>query len=260
MRGRPLTFSMSTNDPKQGEREYYLRIGEEGRRHATRKPFDDANTVRHIARFGAMLTSMRPPPARVVEFGCGTGWLSLMFAQSGYEVIGVDISPEAIALAEQAREERGIAHAAFRVGDYESIHIPEPADYVVFYDALHHAEVEEDALRTAHRILVPGGAAFCWEPGEGHAATPLAKELVRDYGVHEKDMPPTHIFSIARRVGFRRHQVLPLPEEYLGLLYRPGYTRAASQRDMRGRELLSLTRIVRWFFCPRPAGFVILYK
>ena len=73
-------------------------------------------------------------------------------------------------------------------------------------------------------------------------------------------MPPEHIFRVARKVGFRRHHVLPLPEEYLRLLYRPGYSGASGQRDLRGRELLSLTRIVRWFFRPRGAGFVVLYK
>lgn len=251
---------MSIFDPKQGEREYYARIGEEGRRHAARKPYEDAGTLRHIARFGAMLASMRPPPARVVEFGCGTGWLGLMFAQSGYEVIGIDISPDAIALAEEARQDRGIGHASFRLGDYESVEISEPADYVVFYDSLHHAASEEDALKTAYRVLVPGGSVFCFEPGAGHAATPLAKQIVAKYGVHEKDMPPEHIFRVARKVGFRRHHVLPQPEEYLRLLYRTGYNVATSQRDLRGREFLSLTRIVRWFFRPRKAGLVILYK
>jgi SAM-dependent methyltransferase len=248
-------------DPKQGERDYFARIGEEGRRHALRKPFEDhETTLRHLAEFSAMLSLMQPPPARIVEFGCGPGWLSLMFAQTGYEVIGVDISPEAIALAEAERIRRGIDHASFRVGDYESIEIGEPTHYVIFYDALHHAESEEAALRCAHRTLGPNGIVMCIEPGEGHGDTPLARQVVADYGVHEKDMPPEKIIELGQRVGFRRHLVLPRPGDYVRQLYRPGYIKGTSPRDLRGRELLSLLRLIRWFFRRRRLGLVLLFK
>jgi 2-polyprenyl-3-methyl-5-hydroxy-6-metoxy-1,4-benzoquinol methylase len=253
-------MSGAAYDPKKGEREYFARIGEEGRRHALRKPFDDGNTLRHLAQFSALLSLMRPPPARIVEFGCGTGWLSLMFAASGYEVIGIDISPDAIQLAREEQQRRGLAHASFRVADYETVQINEPTDYVIFYDSLHHAENEEDALRAAHRTLGPNGIVMCFEPGAGHGSTDLARQIVAEFGVHEKDMPPETIIRVGRRVGFRRHLVLPLPEEYLRQLYRPGYIKGRSPRDLRGRELLSLWRLIRWFFRARKLGLVLLFK
>ena len=86
-------------DPKQGEREYFARIGEEGRRHALRKPFSDDHCLEYLANVTTFMSLMRPPPGRIVEFGCGTGWLGQLFAQRGYEVIGIDISPDAIAMA-----------------------------------------------------------------------------------------------------------------------------------------------------------------
>jgi SAM-dependent methyltransferase len=248
-------------DPKQGEREYFARIGEEGRRHALRKPFDGhQRTFRYLTDFSAMLSMMRPPPARIVEFGCGAGWLSLMFAETGYEVIGVDISPDAIALAEQERQRRGIAHASFRVGDYEDVSITEPTHYVIFYDALHHAESEEAAMRAAYRTLASGGVVMCIEPGEGHASTETSQKAVAEFGVHEKDMPPAKIIQLGRAAGFRRHLVLPLPQEYTRLLYRPGYVKGTSPRDLRNREVLSLLRVIRWFFRRREIGIVLLFK
>src|SRR3954463_9121506 len=125
-------------DPKQGEREYFARLGEEGRRHAMRKPFSDAHCVEYLANLTTIMAVMRPPPARVVEFGCGSGWLGLLLAEAGYTVVGIDISPEAIAMAEQLRNERGITSAAYQLADYESVTIHPPADYAIFHDALHH--------------------------------------------------------------------------------------------------------------------------
>ena len=84
------TFS----DPKQGEREYFTRIGDAGRLHAMRKPFGDEHCTRHAINISVLFSLLPPPPGRIVEFGCGTGWLSLILAERGYEVVGIDTSKE----------------------------------------------------------------------------------------------------------------------------------------------------------------------
>ena len=38
-------------------------------------------------------------PAEIVDLGCGTGTLTVLMAEKGYDMIGVDISPEMLALA-----------------------------------------------------------------------------------------------------------------------------------------------------------------
>ena len=85
--------------PKAGELTYYERIGEAGRRHAVLKPFSDDECGLYLMRAGALLSLLPPPPARVLDCGCGTGWLSYFLAQRGYQVVATDISPDAIALA-----------------------------------------------------------------------------------------------------------------------------------------------------------------
>lgn len=247
-------------DPKQGEREYFARIGEEGRRHALRKPFSDDHCLEYLANVTALMSLMRPPPGRIVEFGCGTGWLGQLFAQRGYEVIGIDISPDAIALAEQLKAERGITNASYRVADYEEVRIDPPADYVVFHDALHHAESELAALRAAYAALVPAGMVLCIEPGEGHSRAESSRRAVAEFGVHEKDMPPRTVLRHARAAGFRRHVVLPWPWFHLRSVYRPAYADASTQRELWTRRLLSLGRIMRYFFRTRRQGLVVLWK
>jgi SAM-dependent methyltransferase len=247
-------------DPKQGEREYFARIGEEGRRHALRKPFGDDHCLAYLANVTAIMGVMRPPPGRIVEFGCGTGWLGQMFAGAGYEVIGVDISPEAIALAEQLRDEKELSNATYRLADYESVKIDPPADYVIFHDALHHAESEVAAMRAAYAALRPGGMVICIEPGEGHSQSASSKRAVTEFGVHEKDMPPRTIIRHARAAGFTRHVVLPWPWYYLRSVYRPSYLKATSTGDLLGRKLLSFVRFVRYFFRTREQGVVLLWR
>jgi SAM-dependent methyltransferase len=239
-------------DPKQGERDYFARIGEAGRRHAARKPFGDEHCLEYLINVSAFMALMRPPPARIVEFGCGTGWLSLLFAERGYEVVGVDISPDAIALAE-----RRLATASFRVADYEEVRIDPPADYVIFHDALHHAESEAAAMRAAHAALAPGGTVICIEPGDGHRLAASSVRAVKEFGVHEKDMPPRTIIRHARAAGFRRHVVLPWPWSHVRSVYRAA---AHGREDSRWQKLVRLSRLLRNFLFTRRRGLVLLLK
>jgi SAM-dependent methyltransferase len=43
-----------------------------------------------------MLDLLPPAPARVADLGCGTGTLALLLTEEGYDVTGVDVSPEMV--------------------------------------------------------------------------------------------------------------------------------------------------------------------
>jgi 2-polyprenyl-3-methyl-5-hydroxy-6-metoxy-1,4-benzoquinol methylase len=47
-----------------------------------------------------LLAHLPPAPARVADLGCGTGTLSVLLAEEGYSVSGIDLSPEMVARAE----------------------------------------------------------------------------------------------------------------------------------------------------------------
>ncbi len=134
-------------DPKQGERDYYAHLGPGGIEHSLHKPFSDDQCGQYLAAMTALFRVMEPPPRRIVEFGCGTGWLSLTFAQRGYDVLGVDIADDAVRHARAAAQARGLERAQFLACDYESFDGGAGYDYAVFHDALHHAESELAALR-----------------------------------------------------------------------------------------------------------------
>ena len=57
-----------------------------------------------------------PPPARIADLGCGTGSLSVLLAERGHSVVGVDVSPCMLERAEAKARRHGV-DAAFVVGD-----------------------------------------------------------------------------------------------------------------------------------------------
>jgi SAM-dependent methyltransferase len=144
-------------------------------------------------------------PARILDMGCGTGWTSKFMSLNGHNVVGVDISEQMIEIAKKS-EDKGLA---FQVGDYESINGADGFDVVVFFDSLHHAEDEFTAIKSAYKSLKPGGIALIYEPGSNHSETKESIQAVKNFDVHEKDMPPKYVCKLARAAGFRKTQVFP---------------------------------------------------
>lgn len=247
-------------DPKKGEREYFARIGEAGIRHSLAKPFSDDECSQQLSNIDALFHLLTPPPARIVEFGCGVGWLATFLAQRGYEVYGLDISADAIAAARQAHLSRGLPNLHFGVGDYED---PPPAhdfDYAIFYGALHHAEDERRAVQHAYAALRPGGAMIAFETDDYYAQLPASRKAVEEFGVHEKNMSCTYIAELGRQAGFTRHLILQRPHQILRSLYRPSYGKGTGPLDLKFRLFLSKLRVIRHLFHRYEDKFIVLWK
>ena len=103
-------------DFKQAAIDYLSRLSPERQHHLRTKPFYnlayklpkyrghglDADSHRHFCDFANMAVALElPPGARILDIACGSGWVAEYFARFGYEVTGIDISPELIAMAEQ---------------------------------------------------------------------------------------------------------------------------------------------------------------
>ena len=101
---------------------------------------------------------------RVLDFGCGSGFHTLEVARFAAHVTGIDISPEAIRLAQEQAAEAGLAEkASFVVMDAEALEFkPASFDVVCVRGVLHHMDLEA-ALRQIHNVLVPGGKAIFLE-------------------------------------------------------------------------------------------------
>jgi len=57
---------------------------------------------------------------KILDVGAGNGSLSLLFAEMGHDVVGIDISKEMLSVAKKKAKERGI-DPDLRIGDAESL-------------------------------------------------------------------------------------------------------------------------------------------
>lgn len=204
---------------KVGERRYFKAIGEDGLSFTLAKPFSDSiNTGAYLADIGAVFTLLPQPPARLLDLGCGSGWTSHFYAQAGYEVVGVDISKDAIKAAGKAFA-RPELKLSYRHADYDELKYKDEFDAVVFFDSLHHSDDELDGLSAAYRALKPSGIIILCEPGMGHSKSPSSLEAVAKYGVNERDMPPKLSRKALKKAGFQNIKTYAYP----ALLHRTSY-------------------------------------
>ena len=101
-------------------------------------------------------------PQRVLDLACGTGSTSMPFARRGYDVVGLDVSPDMLAIARRRTTEAGLAipyvqddMRSFALGDME------PFDLVIcLYDSLNYLLEPGDLDRVCAAVrqaLVPDG-------------------------------------------------------------------------------------------------------
>lgn len=86
---------------------------------------------------------------RVLEVGCGAGWLAARLRQDGLLVVAIDSSKEVA--REAARCGVEVRHADWLTFE------DEPFDAILFTRSLHHISPLEPAVARARRLLRPGG-------------------------------------------------------------------------------------------------------
>lgn len=94
----------------------------------------------------------------VLDAGTGTGRMLELLAPHIARGVGVDISPEMLAIARDRLARAGAAHCQVRLGDiYRLPAADQSFDAVIFHQVLHFVDDPQAALREALRVLKPGG-------------------------------------------------------------------------------------------------------
>jgi ubiquinone/menaquinone biosynthesis C-methylase UbiE len=124
----------------------------------------------------------------LVDLGCGMAGPALWVArETGANLIGVDLSSVAVALASERANELGLSSVArFLVGSFEATGLDDAsAGGAMSEDALQYAPDKKAALREAARILRPGGrlvfTAFELDPGHVEGLPVIGDDPVDDY-------------------------------------------------------------------------------
>lgn len=208
------------------EKAYYDKLqtlgksADELRTGAMRKPFWHggicAKYMRDYGRIqSALFSTGLQPPARLLEVGCGSGWVAEFLAATGFDVLATDLDPNSA----EYLERRGNSLAAkdlphnlhFRATAMEYVRDQtadlEPFDAVYVYEALHHAYDWRKALKSFYDGLRPGGWCFIFsEPNALH--TFVSYRLGKLSNTHEIGIPTHSLKKQLRAIGFTKIKVL----------------------------------------------------
>ena len=129
------------------------------------------------------------PGERLLDLGCGSGWLSAYFADRGMNVLGVDISSEQIDAANRLKAGYPGAKLEFECCDFMKWDVERYRSNFssMFVSAfLHHLPEHELALVLEKIALMvkPGGRVYLYEPMQcGRQRTFLIKVIDRFYNL-----------------------------------------------------------------------------
>jgi len=194
--------------------------------------------------------------SRVLDVGCGSGWLSEMLAVRGFRVASLDIGLDSLRRASKRLAFRD--DVSFVLGDVYRLPFGDDAfDAVVVSEVLEHLDTPADALCEIGRVVRPSGFLV--------ASTPCRERIERTRCIHCNHMTPVNAhlhsfdeeslslliegagFNVARTVAF-----VNKPAERIGLAGFTGFLPYPAWRGIDalacgflGRESFLAARAVR---------------
>jgi 2-polyprenyl-3-methyl-5-hydroxy-6-metoxy-1,4-benzoquinol methylase len=165
------------------ENNWWGKFAEYENRYSWVQPTEIQNIIRK--RYVKKLKSLFKEDSKILELGCGTGWLLFMLAESGFtNLTGTDFSKEQLEIANSRKmksPEIVKNSLKFSFSDSEDI-IKESYDVVICHAFLHHL-TERDIFSVVNftkKQLNSNGKLIIWEPIK-YSANSSRFELTLDF-------------------------------------------------------------------------------
>lgn len=164
-----------------------------------RRPYLVDMLIGRVVRF--FLAHMPKEGGRVLEVGCGPGFVSLELARAGFQVTGLDVSAAALEVAERMAKENPFTENWGEVTYVRADFLQwastnqEKFDAIIFFGSLHHFPDPSQVLDQALTQLAAGGRVMAYEPArdwwtEGDASVlALVRVLLSATGHWHEDLP-----------------------------------------------------------------------
>lgn len=178
-----------------------------GYKHANANP---AHAYLLPAVFAALDEAFGGRRVRLLDLGCGNGYVTSRLAERGYDVVGVDVSEDGLIQARAAHP-----HLEFRVGTVYDEDLPAKVgkdfDGVVTLEVIEHLFYPKRIFEQSRALLRPGGALVLSTPYHGYfknLAVSLTNGWDRHWGVdwdggHIKFFSEKTLRTMAEKAGFR---------------------------------------------------------
>lgn len=126
----------------------------------------------------------------LLDAGTGTGRMLELLAGTAKRAVGLDISPDMLAIARDRLARAGLVHCQVRLGDVyrPPFDTASKFDAILFHQVLHYLDDPQAAIMSTARMLRPGG-----------------RLLIADFAPHKLEFLRTDYAH--RRLGFSDHEV-----------------------------------------------------
>ena len=132
--------------------------------------------------------------SKILDYGCGSGWLGTYLAQRGGIVYGFDISTKLVQLGMKRAQVNGVSdRVVLRKMIAEELDYQDGQfDIVVGISILHHIDLKRGGLEL-HRVLKPGGRALFIEPlGESSLQNWIRNYILRRHHGSTREVDAEH--------------------------------------------------------------------
>ncbi len=131
---------------------------------------------------GNVITRYLSPQSRILEVGCGTGYVSRYLKKMGYHVECADLFFNALQFCKE--RDAGDPYYQFNLSDQLFI---EEFDGICAFDVLEHIDDDDTVLKNIHDALKPGGTLFITVPADKRlwSAMDIYSEHKRRYSLKE---------------------------------------------------------------------------
>lgn len=139
-------------------------------------------------------------PRRLLDFGCGVGWLSKFLSSKGYHCVGVDASSSLIKSAITSSSN----NSQFVIGDCMSLPFQDGSfDFVVGIGILHHLDPKQ-GLAECYRVLSRKGTLLLMEPNKFSPVGALGRRIapLDTHTPGEQPLSSTELKHILLRTGW----------------------------------------------------------
>jgi ubiquinone/menaquinone biosynthesis C-methylase UbiE len=172
--------------------------------------------AQHQAWLALLREMTGPPPLRVLDVGCGTGFLALRMAELGHTAVGIDLAEEMLAAAQRKAAGSGLA-VTFRSGDAEAPpRDGAPYDVILERHVIWTLPQPRQALRNWRELLRPGGLLILIEgifEMSDHTVYPQLEAQLPLYG----GRPADELVALLEAEGFIQTAIRPLMDAALWL-------------------------------------------
>lgn len=157
------------------------------------------------------------PGEVVLDLGSGPGFDSFLAAgKVGAQglVIGVDMTPDMIRLAQENAKQGGYENVEFRLGQIEDMPVDENSVDVILSNCVINLSPDKPAVyREAYRVLKNGGRlAISDMVASGEMPTEIKNDLALHSACVSGALQVTELKDILEKAGFKRIQIHPKDE------------------------------------------------